>query len=339
MIIPKTLQTPRPPPTHANQQQTPTTPNPPPTHANQPTTTSSPPTPPTQHANQPPTPRPPNTRQTPPPPGYPKRYLRPLNALVKAASNSTTLDQALIDLATRVRKSTFFEYRRAVVIYLQMTNQPSRAAQFAKIQRPEAARLDGPKKKKRRTIEIKTVQTLFKAAADRKDYSLVLALELGWKYGLRLAEFAGVEVRENRLEITSAKRTSRRGSNRAIALTDDDAERLGRSIAKLKAENPEALRMRLYRLSKELYPRRQPVTFHRVRHQVASDLKAQGVEIAEIAKLLGHRSCQSTQGYGDPRRGKGSPARRKLDVKAEHQPKPLKSSPPAARGGPVMEGR
>lgn len=93
--------------------------------------------------------------------------------------------------------------------------------------------------------------------------------------------------------------------------------------------------MRLYRLSKELYPRRQPVTFHRVRHQVASDWKAQGLELAEIAKLLGHRSCQSTNGYGDPRRGKGSPARKKFEVKAEYEPKPLKWSPPASRKGPA----
>ena len=216
-----------------------------------------------------------------------------------------------------------------------MTDQASLAARFEKIQRPEAARTEGPKKTKRRTIKLETAQALAKAAADRKDYSLGVAIELSWRFGLRLAEFAGVEVRGNSLEVKGAKRTTRRSSNRTIVLGEKDAKRLGRLIGKLKSENPEALRMRLYRLSKELYPRRQPVTFHRIRHQVASDLKAQGVEIEEIAKLLGHRSCASTNGYGDPRRGKGSAKRSKLTVKAEYEPKPLKSSPPAARKGPA----
>lgn len=317
----------RPPPTP------PTTPTPP-THANPTPTTTSQPTTPANPTSRPPPP-PTSTRQPPPPPGYPKRYLRALAALILASRRlKLPLDQALTAIAPGIRKATFFEYRRAATLYLQMTGRPAHAEHFAKIQRPKSEAT----KTKRRTIAFDDVKALATAAEKRGDYALNTALELSWKYGLRAAELSSVEVVGNELRVKGAKRTASRGSDRTIVLGEKAAQRLGRRVELLKSENAEALRMRLYRLCKELYPRRQPVTFHRVRHQVASDLKAQGVEITEIAKLLGHRSCKSTNGYGDPRRGKGSATRARIAVKAEHEPKPLKSAPPARIKAPQPGG-
>lgn len=68
----------------------------------------------------------------------------------------------------------------------------------------------------------------------------------------------------------------------------------------------DAIATKMRRLVDEVWPnlknRPSPYSF---RHTVAADMRRQGAEVVEVAKVLGHASCSSQSKYGWTRRGGG----------------------------------
>jgi hypothetical protein len=184
-----------------------------------------------------------------------------------------------------------------------------------------------PRRHRRRTITKEEIQQLIAHARARKDYLTAFALALGSRYGVRAAELTTLKIQGKLLFVKTAKRTRARGSNRWFAIRDSEMHIYIKYIPQLAQISAAALRDRLYRLSKEVFPRRQGITYHRIRHQVSSNFKASGVDIALIAKILGQRSTRSVFTYGDPRRGKTGQT--PPPVRAEFEPTPTSRQPPS----------
>lgn len=183
------------------------------------------------------------------------------------------------------------------------------------------------RKSRRRTVGHEEVFALIARAKEQDDKLLACALLLAWRYGLRAAEMRGLTMAGPYLMVRSAKRTSTRGSSRKIGIPEKERPIFEKWLPRLRDISTEALRMRLYRLCQEVLQRRQGITFHRIRHQVASDLMSSGVDEVSIARLLGHRSCKSTRSYGDPRRGRMP--RKMPPVRSEFEPRPVANTPPS----------
>lgn len=263
----------------------------------------------------------------------PKRYQRAWRALQIAAQPHTDLGplgamkRALADLAPKVRPATWCEYRRAGVLERLAAGREQEADELQALQQRDCSETRQCRKSRRRTVGHEEVLALIARAKEQGDQLLVCALLLAWRYGLRAAEMAGLTMVGPDLMVRSAKRTATRGSSRKIGIAAKERPVLEQWLPRLRTISTEALRMRLYRLCQEVLPRRQGITFHRIRHQVASDLKSSGIDEVSIARLLGHRSCKSTRSYGDPRRGRMQ--RKMPPVRSEFEPKPVASTPPS----------
>lgn len=79
----------------------------------------------------------------------------------------------------------------------------------------------------------------------------------------------------------------------------------GSPIPDLSAKALHALRQRLAKRSRELFPGIPQISFYSYRHQLVSDLKSNGGDPAEIAKIAGHQSVRTQQNYGRAGSGKG----------------------------------
>lgn len=270
---------------------------------------------------------------------FPKRYERALKAITLAAKPyeddgyPIAYKKALGEIAANLRPATWCEYRRAAVLECKRLDLHDAARDIQLLKQADFTSRR-PKKQKKITITADDTHVLLETAGKSGDVALRFALVLCWRYGLRAAELPNLSIDGTHLVIKGAKRTGVRGSNRRIKFHNKEREQFERVVAILAQETSVTLRARLYRLRRKLFPKATiGITFHRIRHQVASDLKRSNVDIVTIAKLLGHRSCKSTNAYGDPRRGS---ARRGVPpVIAEFEPRPTPEMPPRSKAGPA----
>lgn len=269
----------------------------------------------------------------------PKRYRRALQALVHACEPFAALGfpaaylSGLRSIAGTLRGATWCEYRRAAVLACQAAGLDEAANTIQALKQAECSTTRPGRRYRRRTITREEVSALITKAIERRDSVLAFALHMGWRYGVRAAELMNLRVSSNQLWIRSAKRTHNRGNDRRVTIPGKEIGHFQKYIPLLALETPNSIRMRLYRLCKQVIPNRQGITLHRIRHQVASDLKRSKVPLVVIAKLLGHRSMKSVKTYGDPRRGRlvrGTPP-----VVAEFEPQPVRNVAPQKTSGPA----
>lgn len=271
----------------------------------------------------------------PAPASIPARYQRAWRALQQAATPHShlgpyqSLRQALISLAPVLRPASWCEYRRAGVLHFGVVRKYDEAEALQALRQSDYTKTRPGRRHRRRTITHEEVLRLVARARELGDDTLAASVLLAWIYGLRAAEIGNLELDGNTLIVKSAKRTRVRGSDRQITIPDRDRSLVRFLLPRLVGVTTAALRMRLWRLCRDVMPRRQGITFHRLRHQVASDYKAFGADELSLARLLGHRSCRSTRSYGDKRRGKKK--RQMPEVTAEFEPKPAPPLPGAQK--------
>lgn len=242
----------------------------------------------------------------------PKRYQRAWRAICRrlpANPNIKDILRALVGLAPQLRPATFCEYRRAIT--LMLSSRPELAAQFGSIRQRQHVHADWkpPRKVRKRSIAKEQIAVLIDAARFREQDSLAGAMSLVSRYGMRAAELPTLEMLSTEtgstcLHIRSAKRTSVRGNDRKVPIAPEELDEVRRCVEAVQGLNVRAAQMALYRLDLEIHSsRKQRITFHRIRHQLASNAKADGIALVDLAALLGHRSTKSTRSYGDARRG------------------------------------
>jgi integrase len=269
----------------------------------------------------------------------PARYRDPAKTLLRdilsrhlLVSVPTLLD-VLKQKAPVIRKTSYTELRLAAVNLAKACRwdpAPLCVKQVDLI--PEDRKR--PSKLRKRSIERERLKALVMEANRAKDKRLFFALILADHYALRLAEIPNLNIELKKdgnyyLVIKGAKRTVNRGSNRSALIPASEIHWHQTAVTILRGCNAERLRKNLWALDKKLFPSHDAyrVTIHRIRDQVASDLKASGVSMYQTAALLGHRSQKSTEHYGNRRRGK----RKRSPIEVLPEVRPKSYTPHAAR--------
>jgi len=168
-----------------------------------------------------------------------------------------------------------------------------------------------PKQKRTRKITNNDYQFLFQKPSKR----LKVILTIAKLTGARSSEFKSIEpLQSDKFFIVGAKKTETRGDDRTIQLNKIEAWRLRNAIndfhndlqkTKLK-DYIGSLRKELAKTSKSIWPRRTPVTYSTFRHQMGSNLKANGsMSNKDKSKILGHKSTKSIESYGNKTYGTG----------------------------------
>lgn len=104
----------------------------------------------------------------------------------------------------------------------------------------------------------------------------------------------------------------------------------GRATYQLQhGDSANALRQRIQRTATRLG---YSVSAYSIRHQFASDAKAAGTDVAELAQAMGQRGTKSTQAYG--RAGSGTGGTGLLGVTAEHEARHTQPPEPWSEPGP-----
>lgn len=186
---------------------------------------------------------------------------------------------------------------------------------------PELRAQKKRKQKRCKTVKREEHMQLKTHIKAKKDYSLVAMLEIARILGCRPIEMLSLQFREEtHVKITGAKKTENglRGLDRTVTLTATEHEIVHSAFLYLHEERSclqiekevyiKRLQGRLATATKNLWPRRKHrITLYSYRHLMGSDLKASGMDRAEVAAIMGHQSIDSVDVYGNSKTSQRKP--------------------------------
>jgi len=180
----------------------------------------------------------------------------------------------------------------------------------------------------------------FIASGDREAYGAVIVA----KYtGARPVEFKNIVIQGDRVVIEGAKKNEdgTRGADREIVLDPRALEMVKASLPYLQGEGVTGrVQDRISAAGRRLWPQRKAVpSLYSWRHQLGSDLKASGLDRAEIGYIMGHQSTASVDRYGNRKTGGGGVVPRAADPAAVANVRELHSQPPSAPAEPSANAR
>lgn len=169
--------------------------------------------------------------------------------------------------------------------------------------------------------------------------------------GCRPAEISGVRVHpDGTVKIPGAKGRADRGiPERTITIDPITTNRVLDALRHLHLESggrmaPVVAKVqdRVARGARKLWPRRKAhPSLYSYRHQMGSDLKASGMDPVRVAYVMGHRSTESVEVYGDRRKASGgrtplpAPGADLSQVIVNHKERPAKQR----QAAPVVQKR
>ncbi|MBX9794188.1 MAG: hypothetical protein K2Y02_07835 [Burkholderiaceae bacterium] len=181
----------------------------------------------------------------------------------------------------------------------------------------------------------------FIASGDREAYGAVILA----KYtGARPVEFKNIVIQGDRVIIEGAKKNEAgdRGADREIVLDPRALEMVKVSLPYLQGEGVTGrVQDRISAAGRRLWPQRKAVpSLYSWRHQLGSDLKASGLDRAEIGYIMGHQSTASVDRYGNRKTATGGGVvPRAADPAAVANVRELHSQPPSAPAEPSANAR
>lgn len=146
---------------------------------------------------------------------------------------------------------------------------------------------------------------------DRGDKQAIAAIILARELGCRPCEMSTIRSLGNGFfAIKGGKKTKSRGADRKLkAISSESAARIEKAVYVLAGVELRTLKRiadRIRSAGKKCFPQRQAVpSLYSWRHQMGSNLKASGMSRSEIAYVMGHRSTESIEAYGNRKSGSG----------------------------------
>lgn len=187
--------------------------------------------------------------------------------------------------------------------------------------------------------EAKLIDSFIKSG-DQEAYGAVMVAKLT---GARPVEFKNIVVLGDRVIIEGAKKNEdgTRGADREIVLDPRALELVKVSLPYLQAEGVVGrVQDRISAAGRRLWPQRKAVpSLYSWRHQMGSDLKASGLDRAEVAYIMGHQSTASVDRYGNRKTAGGGVVPRAADPGAVENVRELHSQPPSAPAEPSANAR
>lgn len=223
------------------------------------------------------------------------------------------ITDALAACATDYRPAYWVKLRGALAYDQEQRGYRDAAERIRQLRNPVREKGLPVKSRQRRvkTISDQDEQKLLEALLSQSDVPTIAALYIAKLTGVRPAEMFSLQIRDNRLLVTGAKKShgGLRGADREIILEPDLMARMPSLIAGLRVEGYTSvtpIQHRLRYACKKLWPRRRfwP-SLYSWRHQMGSNLRADDRDRVEVAYIMGHQSTKSVDQYGDKRTAKG----------------------------------
>lgn len=195
-----------------------------------------------------------------------------------------------------------------------------------------------PKQPRTRRVTEADEAKLLKHFTDLNDREVTAALYIAMHTGARPAEMRGiVVVGENQVLIPGAKKShsGARGADRVIELPSNVVRHVGVAVNCLQGDiGPVQDKIRA--AGKKLWPQRKSVpTLYSWRHQLGANLKASGMNRADVAYVMGHQATDSADRYGHPRTARGGRVLPKPDKEADLSAVRVNHENPRAPGAAV----
>lgn len=133
------------------------------------------------------------------------------------------------------------------------------------------------------------------------DFEVISAIQLAMILGVRPAEMPSLKLQGDTVSVDGVKKREDRGLDRKIKIIDRNALNIVKeSIFALAGKKMKPIQERLRRHTIRIWPKRKHrLSLYSWRHQMGSKLKASGMDRVEIAYIMGHRSTESVNRYGN----------------------------------------
>lgn len=228
-----------------------------------------------------------------------------LSHLTGITANLEQTQDLLVRVAPQYRRSSWRNLRAAVATFWWVNDEHSLADKIRKTQYPNVE-LNKSKPRRCKKISEQDVKALFHTCRTTKNVMALAVLLIARYIGCRPCEMNNIEqVGESQFLITSGKKRNDRGLDRVINITSQKkAEGIVWAINIIKDVPTRTLQNRFEYLTKKTFPKRgKHPTIYSFRHQLGSNLKTSDLSREAIAYIMGHRSPQSVDTYGDSRSG------------------------------------
>jgi hypothetical protein len=231
------------------------------------------------------------------------------------------VQDALRACAEEYRPAYWRRLRKAISVAQEEAGYPEAAERIAGTKNPLTATPGQlalhkdkikPKQRRARGIKPEDAARLAEHFDEQGDTAALGVIVYCQQLGLRPAEIAGTQVRPDGLvTISGAKGRADRGISTRVLQVDPRVAAVlikARGMIEAKAEGDVAAEVgrvqdRVPRAARKLWPRRKALpSLYSFRHQLGSELKASGLDRVQIAYVMGHRSTESVEVYGDRRR-------------------------------------
>lgn len=194
-----------------------------------------------------------------------------------------------------------------------------------------------PKQPRAKRVTEADEQKLMQHFTTLNDPQVTAALYVAQHTGARPAEMKGIEVRDGKVFIPAAKvnEDGTRGADRLVELPPRVVHAISYAVKHLQGDiGP--IQDKIRAAGKKLWPQRKAVpSLYSFRHQLGSELKASGMDRAQVAYVMGHQSTKSVDRYGNAKTARGGRVLPKPDagadlsrIRVDHK------KPPAAPAGP-----
>lgn len=167
-----------------------------------------------------------------------------------------------------------------------------------------------PKQRRVRSVSESDESKLMDFLFEHEQMEVAAAVILVSHLGCRPAELMSIMfINEHDIAIPSAKVRDDRGVDRIVHIAEKSRVRSLKLCVEFlhnstKKDPVRHAQRKLGEITKQLWPKRKArPSLYSWRHQMGSDLKASGKTLAQIATLMGHRSTDSVQVYGNRRSG------------------------------------
>ncbi|MCB2427127.1 tyrosine-type recombinase/integrase [Methylophaga pinxianii] len=224
-----------------------------------------------------------------------------------------TVSQMLHNVACEYRPAYWRRLKTALALYSEDKGNPETAAKIRGLVNPTTScspHLKKPKQRRVKSVSDEDHEKLIAHLKAHKDIECLAAVLTVYFTGCRPAEIQNISLNRNQtITIFSAKKIGAiRGCDRQLKLSNEAYRTLALLLPNIshakagKTSDISRIQRRLQRHVKKIWPKRKHhISLYSYRHQLGANLKDSRFSRGEVAAIMGHRSHDSVDVYGDKR--------------------------------------
>lgn len=224
-----------------------------------------------------------------------------------------TVTEKLLNVSVEYRPAYWRRLKTALALYIESKDNYEAAAKIRKLINPttsDSSELKKPKQRRVKSVSHEEHEKLITHLKSVEDIECLAAVMTVYITGCRPAEITSISLIGNQsIKIIGAKKIDGiRGCDRTIRLPHHNYKILELLLEHIqhdisgKTSDISRIQRRLQRHVKKLWPsRKHHLSLYSYRHQFGSNLKSAEIDKTDMAEMMGHRSINSIEVYGDRR--------------------------------------